>query len=264
MAFANLSDGQLFYQWDGPDEAPVIVFSHSLGTNHDMWAAQVEAFSKEFRLLRYDFRGQGQSSVTPGPYTIEKLAEDVLQLLDALKLDRVHFCGLSMGGQLGMYLGANAGSRLNKLILCNTGAKIGTPDVWNARITAVQQGGMKAVAGAVLERWFTAGYRASHTVEVAKVQEMLESANPSGYVANCCAVRDMDFREKVHAVETPTLVIAGEHDPSTPPADGRFIADRIPGARYTELPAAHLSNIEARDAFNATVLGFLKSHGAHG
>jgi 3-oxoadipate enol-lactonase len=264
MAFAKLPDAQLFYQWDGPEKMPALVFSNSLGTTHRMWDAQIEAFSKQFRVLRYDNRGHGQSSVTPGPYTIEKLADDILRLLDTLQVDRIHFCGLSMGGQVGMYLAANIRSRLNNLVLCSTAAKIGTPDVWNARITAVQQGGMKAVAGAVLERWFTAACRASHKGDLVEIQQMLEGADPVGYVASCSAVRDMDFREKLGAVQAPTLVIAGEHDPATPPADGRFLAEHIRGARFVELPAAHLANIEARDAFNSTVLGFLKSQGAHG
>src|SRR5215470_18895045 len=147
MPFATLPDAQLFYQWDGPENAPVLVFSNSLGTTHRMWAPQVQEFSKHFRLLRYDTRGHGESSVTPGPYAIETLVEDVLQLLDGLKIQRAHFCGLSMGGMIGMILGSVAAQRFHKIVLCNTGAKIGTLDVWNARITAVQQGGMKAVAG---------------------------------------------------------------------------------------------------------------------
>jgi 3-oxoadipate enol-lactonase len=264
MAFAKLSDGQLFYQWDGQAGAPVVVFSNSLGTTHSMWDSQVEAFGKDFRVLRYDSRGHGQSSVTPGPYSVEQLAGDVLQLLDTLKLERVFYCGLSIGGMVGMHLGANASSRFHKLVLCNTAAKIGTPDTWNARITAVQQGGMKAVGGPVIDRWLTAGYRASHAGETTKVQQMLESTDAGGYVATCAAVRDADFREKLHAVQVPTLILAGTHDQATTPADGHFLESRIRGAKFAELAAAHLSNIEAREEFNRTVLGFLKSQGAHG
>ena len=264
MAFAKLSDAQLFYQWDGPEGAPVVLFSNSLGTTHHMWDSQIEAFGKDFRILRYDSRGHGQSSVTPGPYNIAQLAGDVVQLLDLLKLKRVFFCGLSIGGMVGMQLGTTAPSRFHKIVLCNTAAKIGTPDTWNARITAVQQGGMKAIAGAVVDRWLTAGWRASHAGETANVQEMVETADASGYVATCAAVRDADFRDKLHAVQTPTLIISGTHDPATTPADGHFLESKIRGAKYAELPTAHLSNIEAREEFNRTVLGFLKSQGAHG
>lgn len=264
MPIAKLPDAQLFYQWDGPENAPVIVFSNSLGTTHRMWDPQPEALAKHFRLLRYDTRGHGQSSVTPGPYSIEQLADDVLHLLDALRLDRVYFCGLSMGGMIGMVLGATATQRLHKLVLCNTGAKIGTLDVWNARITAVQQGGMKAVAGGVIDRWLTAGYRSAHPRETSQVLAMLESSDPAGYVACCGAVRDLDYREQLHRVQVPTLIIAGSHDPATPPSDGRFLENRIRGAKYAELPAAHLSNIEAHEEFNRELLAFFKSQGAHG
>ncbi len=264
MSFAKLPDAQLFYRWDGPEHAPVAVFSNSLGTTHEMWDGQIAAFTKHFRVLRYDARGHGQSSVTPGPYRIEQLGGDVVGLLDALKLDRVHFCGLSMGGMVGMFLGANSAARFHKIVLCNTAAKIGTPDTWNARITAVQQGGLKAVAGAVIERWLTAGYRAAHPRETSEALGMLESGDAAGYVASCGAVRDMDYREKLGGIQVPALVVSGTHDPVTPPADGRYLAAQIPGAKYVELAAAHLSNIEARDDFNQQVLAFLKSQGAHG
>jgi len=264
MPIAKLPDAQLFYQWDGPENAPVLVFSNSLGTTHRMWDPQVEAFSKHFRLLRYDTRGHGQSSVTSGPCTIEKLSADLLYLLDTQKIERAYFCGLSMGGMIGMLLGSTAAHRVQKIVLSNTAAKIGTPDVWNTRISAVQQGGMKAVATGVLDRWLTPGYRAAHPTETAQVLAMLESTDPAGYAACCGAVRDLDYREQLHRVEVPTLVIAGAHDPATPPADGRFLADHIRGAKFTELPAAHLSNIEAREQFNRESLAFLQSQGAHG
>jgi 3-oxoadipate enol-lactonase len=264
MAFLKLNDAQLFYQWDGPEHAPALVFSNSLGTTHRMWDPQLEPFTRHFRVLRYDGRGHGQSSATPGPYSIEQLAGDVLRLLDTLKLERIYFCGLSMGGMIGMHLGAAHASRLHKIVLCNTAAKIGTPDVWNARITAVQAGGMKAVAGAVIDRWLTAAFRATDPGETAQVLSMLEGCDPAGYAASCCAVRDADFRQKLGGIHVPAQIIAGTHDPATPPADGHALSELIPGAKYTELPAAHLSNIEAREEFNREVLAFLKSQGAHG
>jgi 3-oxoadipate enol-lactonase len=264
MAFLKLDDAQLYYQWDGPENAPVLVFSNSLGSTHRMWDPQLGALTLHFRVLRYDGRGHGQSSASPGPYTIEQLAGDVIGLLDALKIDRVYFCGLSMGGMIGMHLGALHPSRLHKIVLCNTAAKIGTPDVWNARITAVQAGGMKAVAGAVIDRWLTAGFRAAHPRETAQVLSMLEGCDPAGYAATCAAVRDADFRQKLGGIHVATQVIAGTHDPATPPADGHTLSELIRGAKYAELPAAHLSNIETSEDFNREVLAFLKSQGAHG
>ena len=257
MPIAKLVDAQIYYELSGPGHAPVLVLSNSLGTTHRMWDPQVAAFTAHFRLLRYDTRGHGQSSVTPGPYTIEKLGWDVVRLLDSLKLDRVCFCGLSMGGMTGMFLGANAANRLHKIVLCSTAAKIGTPESWNARIDAVQKGGMHAVTAGVVERWLTPAYRASHPAETAAVSRMLEEANPEGYVANCAAVRDVDLRQSLQNVKVPALVLSGTHDPATPPADGQFLAKHIPGASYIEVNAAHLSNIEAQDGFNTRVVNFL-------
>jgi 3-oxoadipate enol-lactonase len=259
MSFAQLKDVRIHYDLAGPANAPALMFSNSLGATLSMWNPQIPALQKQFRVLRYDTRGHGQSSVTPGPYSIEQLARDVLALLDELQLERVHFCGLSMGGQTGMWLALNAQARLNKLILCNTAAKIGTAEVWSSRIEAVRQGSMKSVSTAVMERWFSASYRASSLDVVASTKLMLEGASPDGYIANCAAVRDFDVREAIAAIRVPTLVIAGTHDAATTPADGRYVAGQIAGARYVELDAAHLSNIENRGRFNSEVSSFLLS-----
>lgn len=257
MPFVQLPDTRIHYLLEGPAASPVLVFSNSLGTNFSMWDPQATALQNKFRILRYDTRGHGKSSATPGPYSIEQLARDTLALLDALHLDRVHFCGLSMGGMIGMRLGANAPERLNKLILCNTGAKIGTADIWRSRIEAVRTSGMKSIAPAVIERWFTPAFRSNDPAAIANVQKQLEETNPDGYAACCAAVRDFDFRQDLNSIVVPTLVISGAHDPATPPADGHFLSNHIPGAKYAELNAAHLSNIEDRDSFNREVNAFL-------
>lgn len=166
MAFVQLAEGELHYQiqgpqLDGPADAPVLVLSNSLGTDLHMWDAQIAAFTKHFRVLRFDTRGHGQSLITPGPYNIEQLGHDVLALLDALHIERAHFCGLSMGGLIGQWLGINAGDRLNKLVVCNTAAKIGDPSVWNPRIETVLRDGpaaMVALRDASIARWFTADF----------------------------------------------------------------------------------------------------------
>lgn len=257
MPFADLSDVRIHYSLTGPDSAPVLVFSNSLGSNFSMWDPQVTALATKFRILRYDTRGHGRSSVTPGPYTIELLSNDVLHLLDALRLNRVHFCGLSMGGQTGTWLGIHAAKRLHKLILCNTGATIGTTDSWKIRIDAVLARGTNDVSAAILSRWFTAPFAAKHPDAIEKAKAMIESTDPFGYTANCAAVRDYDSRAELSSISVPTLVISGTHDLATPAADGRFLADRIPGARFLELPAAHLSNIECAQEFNSAVEAFL-------
>jgi 3-oxoadipate enol-lactonase len=257
MAFAELLGVRIHYEWSGAENAPVLVFCNSLGTTLEMWEPQMAAFAKHFRVLRYDSRGHGLSSAPPGPYTVEQLADDVVHLLDALKLERVLFCGLSIGGMTGMRLGTVTANRFDKIVLCNTAAKIGTAETWNARIAAVQQGGMKAVASAVIERWLTVQHRATHPSETARGVAMLENANPEGYVASCAAVRDMDQRETIKGIRLPTLVLSGTQDAVTPLAEGRFLAERIPGARFTEVNAAHLSNWEAAEEFNREVMNFL-------
>jgi len=184
MPFAQLQDVRIHYDLAGPLGAPALVFSNSLGATLSMWDPQRPVFEKQFRVLRYDTRGHGQSSVTRGPYTIDQLARDVIGLLDELKLDRVRFCGLSMGGQTGMWLALNAPDRFHKLVLCNTAAKIGTPEMWNMRIEGLRKGGMKSISSAVMERWFSADYRTKSPDVVASTKLMLEGANPDGYVRN--------------------------------------------------------------------------------
>jgi 3-oxoadipate enol-lactonase len=259
MPILKSGEARIHYALEGQSGTPVLVFSNSLGANHSMWDPQAAEFRKRFRVLRYDTRGHGQSSSTSGPYSIEQLAKDVIALLDALDLGRVHFCGLSMGGMIGMWLGANAPERLDHLVLCNTGAKIGTGEAWNARIEAVQKNGMKSISSAVVERWFTPSFRQKAPEAISSTLKMIEEANPEGYAACCAAVRDFDFREQLRNIHVPALVIAGAHDPATPPADGRFLTEQIPGARYAELNAAHLSNIEDRGRFNGEITAFLNS-----
>jgi 3-oxoadipate enol-lactonase len=257
MPFAEFADLRLHYRFDGAADAPVVMLSNSLGTNLTMWDVQIPALVERYRVLRYDSRGHGHSAVTRGQYTIEQLARDALGLLDHLGLQRIRFCGLSMGGMVGQWLGANAAQRLSRLVLCNTAAQIGTPDVWNTRIDAVNKGGMSAIVDGVLARWYTAPFIASASDALEATREMLLTTPAAGYVASCAAVRDMDLRDSTARIAVPTLVIAGTHDLVTSPANGRFLADHIAGAHYAELPAAHLSNIEAPTAFTAAVIEFL-------
>ncbi len=257
MPVAHVNGGHLHYQIEGPANAPALVLSNSLGTNFSMWDAQIPVISKHFRVLRYDTRGHGQSEVTPGPYSFEQLGRDVLALADETDIGNFSFCGLSMGGVTGMWLGIHGGKRLHKLVLCSTGAKIGNADTWNARIDAVRKGGTKSIAAGTMERWFTARFREREPQTVERVKKMVESTSTEGFVACCEALREADFRESVKAIHTPSLVISGAQDPGTPPADGKFLAKQITGSRYVELDAAHLSNIEQRESFTEELSKFL-------
>jgi len=261
MPFAQLPAVRLYYELEGDPKLPVLMLCNSLGTTLEMWAPQMPAFLACFRVLRYDTRGHGRSEVTPGEYSIAQLGADAVALLDHLGVRHVSFCGLSMGGMTGMWLGANRPERVDRLVLANTGAKVGDPSVWAARFDAVRAGGMAAITPSVLDRWFTASYQRLSPGEVHKVREMLLATSPEGYIANGAAVRDMDQRAILAKIAAPTMVIAGTHDGSTPAELGRAVAQAIDGARYVELDAAHLSNWEQAGAFTAAVLSFLLEGG---
>lgn len=261
MPSVKLADGVLNYRFDGPDDLPVLVLSNSLGTSLGMWDAQVPAFTDHFRVLRYDTRGHGGSSITPGSYSIEQLGHDVLAMVDSLGIDRFAFCGLSMGGLIGQWIGIHAGERLTRLVICNTGAKIGTDQVWNDRIETVLNGGERAMHNmrdASIARWFTPAFAKEQPAQVARITQMIAETSPQGYAANCAAVRDADFREQLERIKVPTLVVCGSRDPVTTPEHGRFIQAQIANAELLELEAAHLSCVEAGDAFTQPVLDFLR------
>lgn len=261
MPCVSLADGDLHYQLDGPVGAPVLILSNSLGTDLNMWDAQVPAFSQHFRVLRYDTRGHGQSLVTDGPYSIEQLGRDVLALADALDIQAFSFCGLSMGGLIGQWLAITAPARIQRLVLCNTAAKIGNPEVWNPRIETVLRDGnaaMLALRDASISRWFTAEFAAAKPALVEPVVGMLAATAPQGYAANCAAVRDADFREQITNIKAPTLIVCGTADVVTTPEHGRYMQEHIRGAELVELQAAHLSNVEVGTTFTQAVLTFLQ------
>ena len=257
MPIIDTGTARLHCRWDGPEQGPVVVLSNSLGAALDMWLPQVGPFGEHFRVLRYDTRGHGLSSVPGGPYTVEQLATDVLDLLDAHGIERAHFCGLSMGGTVGMWLGAHAPERIDRLVLSNTAPYFGPPEGMNARIESVRQHGIAGIVDGVIERWFTAAFRATEPDTVRRIRAMLLATSPEGYVACCAALRDLDERGSLARIRAPTLVLTGSDDPSSPPGAALALAAAIPGARCIELPAAHLSNLGAAAAFNASVLGFL-------
>jgi len=257
MPYLQHDDARIHYEIEGPPNAPVVVFSNSLGTDLSMWDGQAPVLANRFRVLRYDTRGHGQTSVTPGPYRLEQLAGDVIALLDSLAVKRATFCGLSMGGQTGLWLAIHHPDRIDRLVACNTGAKIGNAETWAARISGVRSGGMKAAAATVMERFLSPEFRARCPGITAALQQKLERTSPDGYVACCEAICDADVTADVDAIAAKTLVITGSKDPSTPPPLGQFLRDHIAGAQYAELLSAHLSNIEAPAEFNAELVRFL-------
>jgi 3-oxoadipate enol-lactonase len=259
MAFAAMDGIRLHYEVDGlaRTDAPWVVLSNSLGTDLSMWDPQVAALGEHFRVLRYDTRGHGRSDAPRGPYTIEQLSADVIALLDTLNIERTHFCGLSMGGLTGIALGARHAERVDRLVLCNTAAKIGSPEVWNPRIAKAREDGMASLADSVIERWFTAGFREREPASVKPLREQLARSDAEGYAANCEAIRDADLRAELGRITAETLVISGTHDIATTADQGRALAHGIGRARYVELDASHISNIEQRVAFTRTLVDFL-------
>ena len=247
----------LHYQIEGTIGAPFLILSNSLGTSLEIWAPQMPMLLDHFRVLRYDTRGHGQSGVPDGPYSIADMGNDVIALMDHLGIARAHFCGISMGGMIGIWLAANHPGRIDRLVLSNTAALLGPPTLWDARIQQVQQGGMGAIVPAVVERWFTRDFQSHAVRQVNAVRDMLLQTPDAGYIASCQAVRDADMRDSLPHIHTPTLVIGGKLDKATSAAQSRQLAEHIDASLYVELNAAHLSNWEVAQGFTRQVIEFL-------
>ncbi|MBP7063833.1 MAG: 3-oxoadipate enol-lactonase [Ferrovibrio sp.] len=256
MPYMELPDASLHYRLDGPDAAPVLLLSNSLGTDLSLWEPQMAALTRHLRVLRYDTRGHGGSSVSPGPYTLDQLGRDAVALLDSLGIMQAHIAGVSLGGMTALWLASHAPERVLKIAPCFTSAHIGNPEIWNQRIANVAANGMAAVVEGVLERWFTAEYRAAAPDVMARFRHMLLGMPPAGYAAASAAVRDMDLRDALSRITAPTLVIAGRGDMATPPAHGEAIAAGINGARIELVDAAHIGNVEAAVAVTPLLLEF--------
>jgi 3-oxoadipate enol-lactonase len=242
---------------EGRDGGPTLMLSNPLGTHLGIWEPQMKALTQLFRVIRYDRRGHGKSQVPPGPYSMERFGRDVLAILDDLNIEKVHWCGLSLGGMVGQWLGANAPERMGKIVLSNTASYYADPTYWHVRIKAVKEGGIAAVADTVIAGWLTADFREREPQIAANLKAMLLATPVQGYLACCEVLSTMDQRELLPKIKSPTLIIAGRHDMATPIAAGEFIRSQIPGASLTILDAAHISNIEQPHAFTDTVVGFL-------
>jgi 3-oxoadipate enol-lactonase len=253
-----MSTVELHHTFAGPQDAGVVVLSNSLGTTLAMWEPQAAALARGHRVLRYDLRGHGDSSVPEAPYSIADLGSDLLALLDRTGIARASLFGVSLGGMVSMWVAAHAPERVDRLILCSTSAVMGPPESWTERAALVRREGTAAVADAVVARWFTRAFAAAQPDVVARIRGQLAATPAEGYAGCCEAIREMDQRPDLPAIAAPTLVIAAEGDPSTPPAHARTIAGLIPGARLEVLDrGAHLVNVEAPDVVNPLVLAHL-------
>lgn len=247
----------LHYRTDGERGKPCLVLSNSLGTDLSMWEAQAAALAGDFFVVRYDTRGHGRSASGDAPFGIERLGLDVVALLDHLDVERAAFCGISMGGLTGQWLGIHQPRRLTHLVLANTAARIGGAAPWQLRSEQVRRDGMAAVADSAATRWFTPRFIAREADTVARLAGILRAQHAGGYAACCDMLAQADLHAGVGTITAPTLIIAGEHDPVTTVDDGRWLQQQIAGARLASLPASHISNIEAADMFTAQLRTFL-------
>ncbi len=253
---------EVTYTLEGPGDAPVVVFSNSLGTTGAMWDAQAAALSERFRVLRYETRGHGGSPAPPGPYSVAELGGDLLALLDRLELDRVSFCGLSIGGMTGMWLGVNAAERIDRLAICCTAMRLPPPEMWIDRAALVRSDGMTAVIEATMERWFTPAFPERSPEVVQRIREIFLTTNPEGYAGCCEALGDFDMTGELGAVRAPTLVIAGEEDPVGTPERAAAIAAEVVDSRLVVLPEArHLAAVEQSEAVTNELVRLLDGEG---
>ena len=248
---------RLSFSVAGPKKAPPLLLLNALGTTSALWTEQFAPLSRGLRVIRCDTRGHGDSAAPPGDYTLDRLGHDALAVLDAAAATRAHVCGVSLGGLTALWLARHAPERVDHIVCANTGARVGTRELWRQRIQAAREQGMAALAGLTMQRWFTERFRQSAPATVDRFRSMISACSVAGYTGCCAALRDADLRDEIHRIDTPTLVVTGTHDQATPPSLGDGIRTAVAGARAVELDAAHLANVEQPGAFNAAVIEFL-------
>lgn len=257
--FVETEGGRLRYRWAGRRDGPVLVFSHSLGTASDLWSSQEASLGNRFRLLLYDHRGHGESSAPEGEWTIDDFGRDALTVIEELAPEPVYFCGVSLGGMVGLWLARTAPDRLKRLVVANTSAFTEDPALLRGRLEEIERNGLESIAENVLDRWFTRDFRRSHPAVVERFRRRVLATPDASYIRTSEAVCNLDLRSKLGSIQRPTLVITGEFDEATPPAWGESIARAVPGASLASLRAAHLSNVEAASSFDEAVIRFLKA-----
>jgi len=254
-------EATISYEVDGAPEAPVLLLINSIGSTREMWSRQMPGFTTRYRVIRYDARGHGASSVPSGAYTLEQLGQDALAVLDDAGASAADVCGISLGGLTAQWLALHAPDRVHSLVLANTAARIGSLEMWTERIDLVHQSGMTAVAELAMPRWFSPSFHERDPETVHAFRAMVQNCPTNGYVGCCGAMRDADLRDHVAGIEVPTLLVASTADTATPPEGLHFIQERIPGAKLVTFNSGHLSNVECAEEFTAAVLDFLKAQG---
>lgn len=257
----TVNNTKMNYEITGKKDSPVVMLSHSLGTDMDMWEPQLTAIESYFRVLRYDTRGHGQSEAPGGKYTLELLADDVIGLLNELEIEKIHWVGISMGGMIGQCLALQHPEKIISLSLCDTAAIMPpeTQPVWQERIDTARDKGLPALAQSTMERWFTPDYHKQNPPAVDRIRKQFEATPVNGFIGCSEAIRRLDYVDQLSRINLSTLIMVGKDDPGTPVEASKEIHDRIAGSRMIVIPkAAHLSNIEQADFFNDNLIGFLK------
>ena len=252
------NDTQINYQTFGDASKPALVFSNSLGTKLSMWQSQIEFFRNSHYVICYDTRGHGASEAPNGPYTIDQLGQDVVNLLDHLNVKKAAFCGISMGGLTGQWLAIHHSTRFSHVVICNTAAKIGQEQGWLDRAALVRQQGLAPIASTAAGRWFTDPFIQSNPAVIEQLSYDLGAGSPEGYSSCCEALAKADVREQLKDIAIPVLIVAGIQDPVTTVADGVFMQERITGSQLFEINASHISNVEQPDAFNQALIQFIQ------
>lgn len=253
------NDAQINYQTFGDAANPALIFSNSLGTNFKMWQPQIDFFQQDFFVICYDTRGHGASSAPQGPYSIDQLGQDVVNLLDHLNVEKATFCGISMGGLTGQWLAIHRPERFNQVVVCNSAAKIGQEQAWNDRAALVREQGLQPIASTAASRWFTEPFIQSNATVVNNLQNDLAAGSAEGYASCCEALAKADVREQLKDISVPVLVVAGQQDPITTVADAHFMVERIANSQLFEINASHISNVELSNEFNQAVKQFIKA-----
>lgn len=261
MPISESSGVHLHYELTGNRHGPVLVLANSLGSNMHMWDKVLSTLEQENHVLRFDMRGHGKSHVADKALRIDDLGRDVLWLLDEVHTERASICGLSLGGLVALWLGVHAPERIDRIVFANTAARIGDSVLWQQRIETVRSVGMPSLAEAIIGRWFTPTFRAHHPDEIESIRAMIAATDPAGYAACCAVLRDADLRSDVGEVVARSLVIAGTHDPATPPKDGRTLHEALRNSTYIELDSSHLSAWESAQDFAAAVVHHLAAAG---
>ena len=253
MPIFDNQEVSLNYATFGDSSNPALIFSNSLGTSYHMWQPQIDALQNDYFIICYDTRGHGQSFAPTGPYSLDQLGQDVINLLDYLNIDKAFFCGISMGGMTGQWLAINYPDRFHHLMLCNTAAKIGNEAAWTERAQLVREQGLDPIATTAALRWFTAEFINTHPDVVKALSDALAAGSSEGYASCCEALSTADTREQLKNICVPVTVLSGTEDPVTTVADGQYMVDHIPNAKLAIIDASHISNIEQPEIFNQLI-----------